>query len=155
MGWNDITVGGSTVPAGGGQATNGSGSITRNHVQFLSTPIDEGEVTFSFDMFSPGCVPVFIVTTLGAPVGGYAGLQFRADTDAAYAGFGERGSAMVGGSVEFDSFPFNTANEGLHVDATFDLDNDTFTVAYQGLGPNSRAGTSAPISINSVFAFDL
>ena len=94
-----------------------------------------------------------MVTTLGSPVGSYARLQFQADTDSAYAGFGERGSTIVGGSVKFDSFPFNTANEGLHVDATFDLDNDTFT--YQGLGPNSRAGTSAPISINSVFAFDL
>ena len=77
------------MPAGGGQAANGSGSITWNYVQFLNTPIDEGEVTFSFDIFSPGGASVSMVTTLGGPVGGYAGLQFRADTDVAYGGFGE------------------------------------------------------------------
>ena len=155
VGWSDITVGASAVPAGAGQAANGSGSITWNHVQFLNTPIDEGEVIFSFDMFSPGGVPVSMVTTLGGPVGGYAGVQFRADTDAPYSGFGVGGAAISGGGLKIDSFPFNTANEGLHVDATFDLDNDTLTVAYQGLGPNSPSGMSAPISIDSAFAFDL
>ena len=147
--WPNFDVGSPGIGPFTGQALTATGGANWAEVTFLDTPIDEGIAIFKADMYSNtigiGAMLAIVGQARDTTAGQFIG--FRLDSADAENFFKISGTTEGDILLHVGEVPDSVA--GLHIEATFDLDADTLTVAYTDLAGGGISGVAGPYAIPS------